>query len=116
MVMTTSTAGLRYLGTLSTGMPRPLSVTVTELSGVDDDVDLRAVAGERLVDRVVDHLVDEVVEPLGAGGSDVHARAFADRLKTFEYLDVLAGIGTRAGCHTFSPIRAWETQAPSAIP
>jgi hypothetical protein len=70
MVITTSTAVLRYR--------------------VDGDVDLGAVPGERLVDRVVDHLVHEVVQALGPGGSDVHSGPLADGLESFEYLDVLA--------------------------
>ena len=50
--------------------------------GVDDDVDLGAeTAGQRLVDRVVDHLVDQMMQTPRAGGADVHARPFADRLK-----------------------------------
>ena len=47
---------------IATGMPRPLSMTVTELSGWIVTDDLGAVAGERLVDGVVDDLVDEVVQ------------------------------------------------------
>ena len=46
----------------STGMPRPLSTTVTGAVDVDGDVDLIAEAGQRLVDRVVDDFVDQVVE------------------------------------------------------
>ena len=57
--------------------------------GVDGDDDAGAVAGERFVDGVVDHLVDEVVEAARAGGADVHAGPFADRLEAFEDLDIL---------------------------
>ena len=56
---------------------------------VDRDVDARAVAGERLVDRVVDDLVDEVVQAAHAGRADVHAGALADRLEALEDGDVL---------------------------
>ncbi len=55
---------------------------------VDRDLDVVAVAGERLVDRVVDDLVDEVVEPAHAHVADVHRGALADRFKPFEDLDV----------------------------
>ena len=48
-----------------------------------------AVAGQSFVDGVVDHLVDEMVKAAGAGGADVHAGAFADRLEAFEDLDIL---------------------------
>ena len=54
---------------------------------VERDVDLIAVAGESLVDRVVDDFVDEMVQPLRPGRADVHRRALADRLEAFEDLD-----------------------------
>jgi len=56
---------------------------------VNDDFDVRAVAGERLVDRVVYDLVDQVVQPLRASGSDVHTGALANGLKALENLDIL---------------------------
>ena len=74
---------------IATGMPRPLSTTVTELSGWIVTDDLVAEAGERLVDRVVHDLVDEVVQARHAGRADVHARALADRLEALEDGDVL---------------------------
>ncbi len=62
--------------------------------GVDDDVDARAVAGLRLVHRVVDDLEDHVVEPgRVVGVPDVHARALAHRLQALQYLDILSRIG-----------------------
>ncbi len=70
-------------------MPRPLSVTVTELSGLTVTADPAAVPGESLVDRVVDDFVDEVVKPPRAGRSDVHARPLAHRIQAFENLDIL---------------------------
>ena len=45
---------------------------------VDRDVDLIAVAGERLVDRVVDDLVDEVMQ----AGAPVEPMYIAGRLRT----------------------------------
>ena len=54
-----------------------------------------AVAGQRLVDRVVDHLVDEVVQPAGTGRADVHARPAPDRLQALEDGDVLRVVATR---------------------
>ena len=59
---------------------------------VDDDIDLFAVAGQRLVHGVVHHLVDQVMQPHLAGRADVHGRAQAHRLQTFQDLDVFAGI------------------------
>jgi hypothetical protein len=55
--------------------------------GVDGDVDGVTMARECLVDRVVDNLVYQVVEPILAGGADIHARAFAYRLQTLEDLN-----------------------------
>ena len=55
---------------------------------VDRDADLGAVAGQRLVDRVVDNLEDEVVQAGAVGGvADVHAGALAHPFQAFEDLD-----------------------------
>ena len=79
--------GIFSVGCMSTGMPRPLSVDRDRVVGVDRDVDAVAVAGQRLVDRVVHHLVDEVVQAALAGGPDVHAGPLADRLEALEDRD-----------------------------
>jgi hypothetical protein len=55
--------------------------------GKDRDVDLVAVTGQRLIDRVIHHLVDQVVQAPLAGGADVHAGALANGFKTLEDLD-----------------------------
>ena len=57
--------------------------------GVNRDLDVVAVAGQGLVDRVVDDLVDEVVQTSRAGRADVHARTPADGLESLEDRDVL---------------------------
>ena len=62
---------------------------------VDRDVDLVAVAGERLVDRVVHDFVDEVVEPGRTGRADVHRRTLADRLEALEDLDFVGAVVVR---------------------
>ena len=62
---------------------------------VDRDVDLVAVAGQRLVDRVVDDLVDEVVQARRAGRADVHRRPLAHRLEAFEDLDLVGAVVVR---------------------
>jgi len=46
---------------MSTGIPRSVVLDRDRVVGVDRDLDGVAIAGERLVDRVVDHLVDEVM-------------------------------------------------------
>jgi len=63
---------------------------------VDGHLDLGAVAGHGLVHRVVHELVDQVVQPLEAGGADVHAGAQADRLQALEHLDAFGGVAVRA--------------------
>ena len=73
---------------ISTGMPRPSSVTVTVPSPVQRNRDFRAVARQRLVDGVVDHLVDHVVQARAVVGvADIHAGALADRFQPLEDLD-----------------------------
>jgi hypothetical protein len=74
-----SSAGFLCVGWASTGMPRPLSRTVT-LGPVlvQRDLDLVGVAVHGLVDRVVEDLPDEVVQPGRPVPADVHAR----RLRT----------------------------------
>src|SRR6185436_18460704 len=44
-------------------------------------IDGVAVAGERLIHRVVHDLPDEVVEPTFTGGPDIHAWSFAHRIQ-----------------------------------
>ena len=62
---------------------------------MDRDREFVAVAGERLVDRVVDDLVDEVVQPSRAGRPDVHAGALAHRFEALEDGDVLCVVTGR---------------------
>ncbi len=90
----------RRLARLLVGVDRDAAPVVAHRAGsvrVQDDLDAVAVAGERLVDRVVHDLVDEVVEAVGAGVADVHGRALADRLEPLEDLDVAGGV--RLGHH-----------------
>lgn len=56
--------------------------------GQNRHLDVRGVAGERLVDRIVDDLVHQVVQAARAGGADVHARADAHCLKAFEHAQI----------------------------
>ena len=62
---------------------------------VDRDVDLVAVAGERLVYRVVDDLVDEVMQARRSGRADVHRRPLAHGLEAFEDLDFVRAVVVR---------------------
>ncbi len=94
-----------YLGCMSTGMPRPLSVTVTAspflCSVTRDGV---GVAVEVFVDGVVDDFPDEMVQPLAVDAADVHRRPFADGLEPFEDGDVGGGVaGGGCGGHESFP-------------
>ena len=50
--------------------------------------DVRAAAGQRLVDGVVDDLPDQVVQRTTIGATDVHAGPHAYGLKTLEHTDI----------------------------
>ncbi len=83
------------------------SAVVDDGHGVVDvqrDVDLVAEAGERLVYRVVDDFVDEVVQARSTGRADVHRRALADSLQSFEDFDFVRAVVGRAG--TADPVVA----------
>jgi hypothetical protein len=64
---------------------------------IQGDAHVIGVAGHRFVDGVVDDFPHEVVQTAHIGGTDVHAGALADRLKTFQNLDLLRGVFL--GCH-----------------
>ena len=92
LVKTTSTPDSPVRGSMSTGMPRPVSCTST-LPSACRTMSMRvAVAGEGLVDGVVDDLPDAVHEAARVGRADVHARALADRLEPLEHLKVVGGV------------------------
>ncbi len=55
---------------------------------VQHHIDLVAVAGEGLINRVVHDLIDEVVKAPKAYIADVHCGALANRFKAFEDLDI----------------------------
>ena len=58
--------------------------------GVDDDLDVVAEAGERLVDRVVEHLEHHVVEARAVRRvADVHAGALAHGVEALQHLDAV---------------------------
>ena len=82
--MTTSTVGLA-LGRVDVDRDAAAVVDDADAAvGQQRDLDVVAVAGQRLVDRVVDDLVDQVVQAALTGRADVHAGALADRLETLE--------------------------------
>ena len=96
MVSTTSTAGFFSVLCMSTGMPRPSSMTVIELSTWMMTSMCLQKPAKRLVDRVVDDFVHEVMQTAFAGVADVHRGPFAHRLDAFEFLNFVGGIISRA--------------------
>ena len=64
--------------------------------GEQCDADPGAMAGHRLVDRVVDDLPDQVVQARQARGTDVHPGTFTDRVEPLEDLDRV-GVVRRRG-------------------
>jgi hypothetical protein len=81
---------------------RDAAAVVADADGavdVDRDVDLGAVAGEMLVDRVVEHLGNAVVQGAFIGAADIHARLLADRLEALELPEFIGvvGLGTGVG-------------------
>ena len=76
-------SGDLLLGVLVHGNAAAVVLTGDGIVGVDGHLDGIAVPGQGLVHSVVDHLVDQVVQTAGAGGADVHARAFANSFKSF---------------------------------
>ena len=77
-----------------------------EALGVEFDLDEGGMAGNGLVHRVVDDFGEQMVQRLFVGAADIHARTAANRLQTFENLDVGGAIAfaavlgrRRALCH-----------------
>ena len=71
------------LGMLVHGNTAAVVLAGDGIVGMDGHLDGIAVPGQGLVHGVVDHLVNQVVQTAGAGGADVHARAFANSFKSF---------------------------------
>ena len=54
---------------------------------VDDNVNLRAVARQRFIDRIVHNLINQVVKAGFARRPDVHRGPFAHRFQTFQHFN-----------------------------
>jgi hypothetical protein len=63
------------------------------------DIDVCGKTGNGFVDGVVDDFFDEFVKAALVGGTDVHTRAFADRLQALKDFDIFGGI-ICSGWHT----------------
>ena len=76
---------------------------------VDGDVDLVAETGEGFVDGVVDDLVHEMVKAWLTGRADVHGRALAHGLETFEHLDLVSTVFVDGGrLHRAGRLQTWR--------
>src|SRR5690606_633434 len=68
--------------------------------GVQDDLDLRRVAVDDLIDRVVENLPHQVVQAVLVETADIHAGALTDVVDALDDLNgrgaVLSGAGVRA--------------------
>ena len=82
--------GLAHLGVLGHGDAAPVVLHGQGAIRVDGHLDVRAEAGQRLVDGVVHHLVDQMVVAALGRVADVHRRAHTHRLKPLQHLD---GVG-----------------------
>src|SRR5690606_2215714 len=70
-------------------------------------LDVVGIAREGLVDRVVDDLLYEMVQAALTGRTDVHARALANRLKSFKDSDRTSVVRQkRSSCRGCLPLRA----------
>src|SRR5207247_10457716 len=106
----------RRLAALLVGVDRNAATVVSDGAGavgVQDDLDVVAIAGQRLVDGVVDRLVHEVVQAVGARVADVHRRALADGLEPLEDLDVAGGVVLGAHIAVTLPPLTSKIAAPS---
>ena len=81
--------------------------------GAQFHLDEGGVAGQRLVHRVVDDFGEQMMQRLFVGAADIHARAPAHRLESFQHLDVGRGVaGLGAGRRGAAPGRRRGPSAP----
>ncbi len=59
-----------------------------DITVMDGNGDLGAVACQRLINGVVHDLIDQMVQSAGGGGADIHTRTFPDRLQALQNLDL----------------------------
>jgi hypothetical protein len=86
-------SGLLHLGVLVNGDASPV---VLDAAGgsvlVQSDDDAIAFAGKKFVDGIVYDFPEQVMQSPGIHATDVHGRASPDRLKPFQYFNVLARV------------------------
>jgi hypothetical protein len=61
---------------------------------MDNDLNLRTVTGQRLIDTIIDNLPYEMVKAFTASRTDIHPWTFANCFQTFEdlYLTLIVRI------------------------
>ena len=57
-----------------------------DIAGQNHHIDLVAVTGERLIDRIVHDLIHQMMQTARAGGTDVHPRTLPNSLQPFQNL------------------------------
>ncbi len=62
------------------------------IAGIDGDGDVLAVARQRFVNGVVHNLVYQMVQSRAGCGTDVHTRALANSLQSFQNLNLLRAV------------------------
>jgi hypothetical protein len=60
--------------------------------GTHEDLDVVAVTGKGLVNRVVDDFRNKMVKTTGTGGTDVHSGALANRFEAFKNLNIARAV------------------------
>ena len=86
--MITSSADLPgNFGCGSTGMPRPLSMTVKRFSRLQRDLDPRCMSCDCFIHRIVDHFGGKVMQRALVGPADIHAGTPPDGLEPLQHLD-----------------------------
>ena len=58
----------------------------------DRHVNMVAIAGQSLIDRVVDHLVDEMMQAALRRAADIHARALSYSFQAFQNLNLIGAV------------------------
>jgi len=89
--------GIFSSGCIATGYAAAVVLDGEGAVGVDLDLDVLAITGERLVDRVVDDLVDAMVQARLVRIADVHTGSLADGLQALQALDVGRAVFFLAG-------------------
>ena len=91
--MMTSAALTPSSSWMPVGMPRPLSRTVQEPSGLSCDVDAVGMARQGLVDGIVHDFIDHVMQARAViGVADIHAGALAHGIQALQHLDAAGAI------------------------